>query len=109
MAQALLQGDVGGLPGASPPRTPPGFSPPRVTVEIKALVYGLWLSGFGQCSGMVIAENEQVAQEAVWYGRTRLCAFTALSPVLDIPDTDAARRQLVFADTRVGAPAQGLG
>lgn len=63
----------------------------------------MWLSGFGQCIGMVVAEDEQVAQQAAWHVQTQLCRFTAQAPVLDIPDTDAARQPLVYADKPPGA------
>lgn len=63
----------------------------------------MWLSGFGQCIGMVMAEDEQVAQQAAWFVQTRLCVFKAEKPVLDIPDTDAARNQLVYLDKPPGA------
>jgi xanthine dehydrogenase/oxidase len=58
----------------------------------------MWLSGFGQSIGMVIAEDEQLAQQAAWHLQTQWCVFTACQPVLDIPPTDAGRNRLVFLD-----------
>ncbi len=63
----------------------------------------LLLTGFGQCIGMVVARNEQLAQQAAWHVQTQLCAYSAERPQIDLPDTDAAREQLVFPDQPPGA------
>jgi xanthine dehydrogenase/oxidase len=72
---------------------PPGYDPSLP----------MWVSGFGQCIGMVMDENEQVAQEAAWYVQTTLCVFEAQKPLLAIPDTDAARNAIVYLDKPAGA------
>jgi len=64
----------------------------------------VWLSGFGQCIGLVVAENEQVAQEAAWFIQTSLCDFKSGTPVIEIPKTDAAREAIAFKDQPPGAP-----
>ncbi|MBW8832572.1 MAG: molybdopterin-dependent oxidoreductase [Burkholderiales bacterium] len=64
----------------------------------------MWLSGFGQCIGMVLAENEQVAQEAAWMLQNDLCVFKAQKPLLDIPPTDVERNSIVFLDKPATAP-----
>ncbi len=63
----------------------------------------LLLTGFGQCIGLVLAEDEQLAQQAAEYLQTRLCNFTAETPVIDIPPTDAQRLARVFLDQPPGA------
>jgi xanthine dehydrogenase/oxidase len=63
----------------------------------------LILTGFGQCIGMVVARNEQIAQQAAWHVQTRFCAYTSDLPQIGLPDTDAARNQLVFLDQPPGA------
>ncbi len=63
----------------------------------------MWISGFGQCIGMVLAEKEDVAQAAAWYLQSTLCVFMAQTPILDIPDNDVARNQIVYLDKPAGA------
>jgi xanthine dehydrogenase/oxidase len=60
----------------------------------------LLLTGFGQSIGLVLAEDEQEAQQAAWYLQTELCLFApaADAPRLDIPDTKAERQKIVFPD-----------
>jgi xanthine dehydrogenase/oxidase len=61
----------------------------------------LLLTGFGQAIGMVLAENEQEAQEAAWHLQSELCLFAPdplTPPVLDLPDTKAERLNSVFLD-----------
>eukprot|EP01032_Pedospumella_encystans_P017621 gene17621-20075_t len=61
----------------------------------------LLLTGFGQSIGMVLAEDEQEAQEAAWHLQTELCLFAPdpdTPPLLDIPDTKAEREKIVFPD-----------
>lgn len=64
----------------------------------------LILTGYGQCIGMVVARNEQLAQEAAAYLQAQLCRFSAERPVIELPDTDAARNRLVYLDRPAGAP-----
>ena len=60
----------------------------------------LILTGFGQSIGLVLAEDEQEAQQAAWYLQTELIHFApaADAPRLDIPATRAEREKIVFPD-----------
>jgi len=61
----------------------------------------LLLTGFGQSIGMVLAEDEQEAQQAAWHLQTELCLFAPdphTPPLLDLPDTKAEREKIVFPD-----------
>lgn len=64
----------------------------------------LLLTGYGQCIGMVVARNEQLAQEAAAYLQQHFCRFQAETPLIELPDNDAERNKLVFLDKPAGAP-----
>lgn len=80
--------DTGACPGG---KLPPGYDASAP----------LLLTGFGQSVGMVLAEDEQEAQEAAWYLQSELCLFTPdplAPPLIDLPDTKAEREKSVFLD-----------